>query len=102
MFYTVLPALGPVGWALGGAAVGVALVKAFSDESDRTVTVVQSPPSNAKRKKRKRAKERAAVHRAAERLNETLGKVDSRQDAMQSQINDLAEREPRHPKPGDA
>ena len=27
---------------------------------------------------------------------------DSRLDAMQSQINYLAEREPRHPEPGDA
>ena len=102
MFYSVLPALGPVGWALSGAVAGVALVKALSsDESDRTVTVVQSPPSNAKRKSRKRAKERAAVHRVAERLNETLEKVDSRLDAMQIQINDL-EREPRHPESGHA
>ena len=93
MFYSVLPALGPAGWALGGVLAGVAIVKAFGDDPpDRTVTVVQSPPSNAKRKKRKRAK-RATVDQAAERLNETLGKVDSRLDAMQSQINDLAERE---------
>ena len=101
MFYSVLPALGPAGWALGGTLVGVALIKAFSDDdSDRTVTVVQS--QRKKGKKRQRAKERAEVHRVVERLNQTLGKVDSRLDAMQSQINDLAEREPRHPEPGDA
>ena len=99
MFYNVLPALGPAGWALGGAALGVALVKAFADDCDRTVTV--SPPSNAKRRKRKHAKERAAFDRVAERLSVTLAKFESRLDVMQSQINDLAKREPRHPEPGD-
>ena len=99
MFYNILPAaLGPVGWALAGAAAGATLVKALGDDCDRTVTVVQNPPGNAKRRKRKRAKEQA---RAAERLCVTLAKFDSRLDVMQSQIDDLAKREPRHPEPGD-
>lgn len=90
MIYNVLPAaLGPAGWALAGAATGVALVKAFSDDGDRTVTVVQSPPSKPKRRKRKRAKERAAADRVAERLSETLAKFESRLDEMQGQVNDL-------------
>ena len=104
MFYNILPAtLGPVGWALAGVATGATLVKVLSDsggDCDRTVTVVQSPPQpKAKRGKRKRAKEQARV---AERLCLTLAKVDSRLDVMQSQIDDLAKREPRHPEPSDA
>ena len=62
MIYNILPAaLGPVGWALlGGAAAGAILVKAFGDDCDRSVTVVQNPPNNAKRRKRKRTKKRTA------------------------------------------
>lgn len=91
MIFNVLPAtLGPAGWAIVGAVTGAALTKALADDGDhRTVTVVQSPPSKAKRRKRKRAKERAASDRVAERLSETVAKFESRLDGMQGQINDL-------------
>jgi len=91
-------ALGPVGWALGGAAAGVALVKALSDDADRAVTVVQTPPPPINAHDRVAD---AVLVELAMRVCATLAKFDSRLDAMQSQIDDLAKRKPRHPESGD-
>ena len=77
MIYSILPALGPAGWAIGGVLAGAAIVKALDSDSDQhTVAVVQErvdvEPRRRRKHKRKRLRAIKARLEAMERQNSDL------------------------------